>query len=134
VHPNVRDMLRYISRERNWVLHDRDPVTNWTKGRVTLLGDSAHPTLQYMAQGANMAIEDAVVLADKVAAAGQDYHAAFLAYQAERMNRSARVVLTSRFFGEYLHVGGGARELRNQLARGRDTDNCWEVDWLYRGI
>ncbi len=134
VHPRVHDMLGYISRERNWVLHDRDPVTNWTKGRVTLLGDAAHPTLQYMAQGANMAIEDAVVLADKVAAAGGDYHGAFLAYQAERMNRSARVVLTSRFFGDFIHVGGGARLLRNDLLRQRDPENPWEVDWLCKGI
>jgi salicylate hydroxylase len=133
-HPSVRDNLRYVSRERNWVLHDRDPATNWTDGRVTLLGDAAHPTLQYLAQGAQMAIEDGVVLAEKVAAAGEDYHRAFLAYQRERMNRSARVVLSSRFFGEYIHVDGGARELRNELARGRDPDNPWEVDWLYRGI
>ena len=62
-HPAVRDNLRYVSRERNWVLHDRDPATNWTDGRVTLLGDAAHPTLQYLAQGAQMAIEDGVVLA-----------------------------------------------------------------------
>ena len=133
-HPSVRDNLRYVSRERNWVLHDRDPATNWTEGRVTLLGDAAHPTLQYLAQGAQMAIEDGVVLAEKVAAAGEDYSRAFLAYQRERMNRSARVVLSSRFFGEYIHVDGGARELRNELARGRDPDNPWEVDWLYRGI
>ena len=133
-HPGVRDNLRYVSRERNWVLHDRDPVTNWTSGRVTLLGDAAHPTLQYLAQGAQMAIEDAVVLAEKVAAAGKDYHRAFLAYQGERMNRSARVVLTSRFFGEVLHSDGGARELRNSLAAARDPHNPWEVDWLYRGI
>ncbi|MEW6690210.1 MAG: FAD-dependent monooxygenase [Pseudomonadota bacterium] len=133
-HPGVRDMLRYVSRERNWVLHDRDPVTNWTRGRVTLLGDAAHPTLQYLAQGAQMAIEDAVVLAEKVAAAGEDYNRAFLAYQRERMNRSARVVLSSRFFGEWFHVDGGARELRNELARGRDPENPWEADWLYRGI
>ncbi|MSQ87832.1 MAG: FAD-binding protein [Betaproteobacteria bacterium] len=134
MHPGVRDSLRYISRERNWVLHDREPVTNWTDGRVTLLGDAAHPTLQYLAQGAQMAIEDAVVLAEKVAAAGEDYPRAFLAYQRERMNRSARVVLSSRFFGEYIHLDGGARELRNELARGRDPDLPWEVDWLYRGI
>ena len=133
-HPKVREMLRYVSRERNWVLHDRDPVTNWTQGRVTLLGDAAHPTLQYLAQGAQMAIEDAVVLAEKVAAAGEDLNRAFLAYQRDRKNRSARVVLSSRFFGEYIHVGGGARELRNELARGRDPDHCWEADWLYRGI
>jgi len=133
-HPSVRDNLRYVSRERNWVLHDRDPATNWTDGRVTLLGDAAHPTLQYLAQGAQMAIEDGVVLAEKVAAAGEDYNRAFLAYQRERMNRTARVVLSSRFFGEYIHVDGGARALRNELARGRDPDNPWEVDWLYKGI
>jgi 3-hydroxybenzoate 6-monooxygenase len=133
-HPGVRDNLRYVSRERNWVLHDRDPATNWTNGRVTLLGDAAHPTLQYLAQGAQMAIEDGVVLAEKVAAAGEDYNRAFLAYQSERMNRTARVVLSSRFFGEYIHVDGGARVLRNELARGRDVDNPWEVDWLYKGI
>jgi 2-polyprenyl-6-methoxyphenol hydroxylase-like FAD-dependent oxidoreductase len=133
-HPGVRDNLRYVSRERNWVLHDREPATNWTRGNVTLLGDAAHPTLQYLAQGAQMAIEDGVVLAEKVAAAGEDYNRAFLAYQRERMNRSARVVLSSRFFGEYIHVDGGARELRNELARGRDPDNPWEVDWLYKGI
>ena len=130
----VRDNLRYVSRDRNWILHDRDPVTNWSKGRATLLGDAAHPTLQYLAQGANMAIEDGVVLAEKVAAAGDDYGRAFLAYQRERMNRSARVVLSSHFFGEYFHAGGGARELRNELARRRDPDNPWEADWLYRGI
>ncbi|HSC96187.1 MAG TPA: FAD-dependent monooxygenase [Burkholderiales bacterium] len=132
--PRVRDMLRYFARDRNWVLHDREPVTNWSRGRATLLGDAAHPTLQYLAQGANMAIEDGVVLAEKVAAAGDDFGRAFLAYQRERMNRTARVVLSSRFFGEYIHADGGARELRNELARRRDPDNPWEVDWLYRGI
>jgi 2-polyprenyl-6-methoxyphenol hydroxylase-like FAD-dependent oxidoreductase len=133
-HPSVRDNLRYVSRERNWVLHDREPATRWTQERVTLLGDAAHPTLQYLAQGAQMAIEDGVVLAEKVAAGGQDYARAFLAYEHERKNRTARVVLTSRFFGEFLHVDGGARELRNELARGRDPDHPWEVDWLYKGI
>jgi len=132
--PRVRDMLRYISRDRNWVLHDRDPVANWTKGRVTLLGDAAHPTLQYLAQGACMAIEDAVVLAAEVARHGDDFNAAFLAYQAQRMNRTARVVLSARFFGTYIHAGGGARMLRNALLAQRGRDESWEFDWLYRGI
>ena len=132
--PRVRDMLRYFGRDRNWVLHDRDPVTNWTRGRVTLLGDAAHPTLQYLAQGANMAVEDAVVIAEKIAASDGNYGRAFVAYQGERMNRTARVTLSSRFFGDYIHADGGARELRNELARRRDPDNPWEVDWLYRGI
>ena len=134
VHQGVRDNLRYVSRERNWVLHDREPAANWTLGRVTLLGDAAHPTLQYLAQGAQMAIEDGVVLAEKVAAAGEDYSRAFMAYQRERLSRTARVVLSSRFFGEWFHVGGGARELRNELALRRDPDNPWEADWLYKGI
>jgi salicylate hydroxylase len=132
--PRVRDMLRYISRERNWVLHDRDPVTNWTQGSVTLLGDAAHPTLQYLAQGACMAIEDAAVLATEVARHGDDYNAAFLAYQQQRMNRTARVVLSARFFGDYIHAGGGARMLRNELLAQRSPDDPWEADWLYRGI
>ena len=130
----VRDNLRYVSRERNWALHDRDPVTNWTLGRVTLLGDAAHPTLQYLAQGAQMAIEDGVVLAEKVAAAGDDFNRAFNAYQSERMNRTARVVLSSRFFGEWFHADAGARELRNELGRARSPENPWEADWLYKGI
>jgi salicylate hydroxylase len=132
--PHVRDMLRYVSRERNWVLHDREPATNWSKGHVTLLGDAAHPTLQYLAQGAQMAIEDAVVLAEKVAASGGRIEEAFVAYQSERMNRSARVVLSSRFFGEVFHVDSGARMLRNDLLRRRSPEDFWEFDWLYKGI
>jgi len=132
--PQVREMLRYISRERNWVLHDREPVTNWTKGNVTLLGDAAHPTLQYLAQGACMAIEDALVLAAEVARHGDDFNAAFLAYQAQRMNRTARVVLSARFFGHVIHASGGARQLRNELLARRDPDAPWEADWLYKGI
>ena len=132
--PRVRDMLKYISLERNWVLHDRDPVTNWTKGRTTLLGDAAHPTLQYLAQGACMAFEDGLVLASEVARHGDDFNAAFLAYQGRRMNRTARVVLSARFFAEVCHAGGGARLLRNELLGKRSPDDPWEADWLYRGV
>jgi salicylate hydroxylase len=132
--PRVRDMLKYLSLERNWVLHDRDPVTHWTQGRATLLGDAAHPTLQYLAQGACMAFEDAVVLADEVGRHGDDCGAAFVAYQQRRLSRTARVVLSARFFGEWVHAGGGARLLRNELAAGRNPDVPWEIDWLYKGI
>ena len=81
-----------------------------------------------------MAIEDAVVLAEKLSAAGEDCQRGFVAYQRERMNRTARVVLSSRFFGEWFHVDAGARQLRNELARRRDPEDPWEADWLYRGI
>jgi 3-hydroxybenzoate 6-monooxygenase len=132
--PLVRDMLRYVSRDRHWELHDREPVTNWTRGHVTLLGDAAHPTLQYLAQGACMAIEDAMVLAEEVARHGEDYNGAFNAYQQQRLNRTARVVLTARIFGHVCHAGGGARALRNELLAGRAPDNPWEIAWLYQGI
>jgi 2-polyprenyl-6-methoxyphenol hydroxylase-like FAD-dependent oxidoreductase len=132
--PLVRDMLRYVSRDRHWELHDREPVTNWTRGHVTLLGDAAHPTLQYLAQGACMAIEDAMVLAEEVARHGEDYNGAFNAYQQQRLNRTARVVLTARIFGHVCHAGGGARALRNDLLAGRAADNPWEIAWLYQGI
>jgi salicylate hydroxylase len=130
-------MLDYVGKDRNWVLHDRPPVSNWTKGNVTLLGDAAHPMLQYLAQGACMAIEDAVVLGAKVGAEHlneTDFNRAFLAYQQERFYRTARVQITARVFGDIIHADGGARELRNHLCAQRDPDFPHEVDWLYRGI
>jgi 3-hydroxybenzoate 6-monooxygenase len=132
--PRVRQMLDYVGTDRNWVLHDRPPVASWTKGNVTLLGDAAHPMLQYLAQGACMAIEDAVVLGAKVGAHASDLNGAFLAYEQERFYRTARVQITARVFGDILHADGGARELRNHLCAQRDPDTPHEIDWLYRGI
>jgi salicylate hydroxylase len=116
------------------VLNDRDPVPGWTRGKVTLLGDAAHPTLQYLAQGACMAIEDAVVLAAKLAQTGSDVNDALTAYEKERYLRTARVQITARIFGDIIHCGGGARDLRNHLLEQRAPGSSWEVDWLYRGI
>ncbi len=132
--PHVRDMLSYVGTDKNWVLHDREPMPGWTRGNVTLLGDAGHPTLQYLAQGACMAIEDAVVLSGKLEQAGADVNAALLAYERERYLRTARVTITSRIFGDIIHCRGAARDLRNHLLEGRDPENPWEVDWLYRGI
>ena len=133
--PQVREMLSYVGTDKNWALHDRDPVPGWTRGKVTLLGDAAHPTLQYLAQGACMAIEDAVVLSKTLAAAGNgEINAALTAYEKERYLRAIRVPITARIFGEILHCDGGARDLRNHLLAQRTPENFWEVDWLYRGI
>jgi 3-hydroxybenzoate 6-monooxygenase len=131
VRGNLED---FINTGRNWPMFDRMPAPNWTRGNVTLLGDAAHPTLQYLAQGACQAIEDAVVLADKVEHAGTDFNPAFIAYQTERYLRTTRVVLTSRFFGHVCHASGGARDLRNHLMRMRTPETFFEVDWIYKGI
>jgi salicylate hydroxylase len=65
-HPIVRSLFDLMDLQRSWIISDRDPIRHWSKGRVTLLGDAAHPALQSMAQGACMAIEDGVCLADRV--------------------------------------------------------------------
>jgi salicylate hydroxylase len=132
--PEVQHVMRYLSYERKWTLYDLAPADNWTQGKVTLLGDAAHATLQYMAQGAIMAMEDSLVLAAELTQHGDDINAAFLAYQGKRMNRTARVVTSARIFGSICHASAGSRLLRNELARQRDPNFPWEVDWLYRGI
>lgn len=133
--PRVREQLKYVGRDRNWMLYDRDPIVNWTQGRATLLGDAAHPTLQYLAQGAGMSIEDAVVLAEKVATSSGDYERAFLGYQQDRALRTARVVLTSRWFGHFMHSPIlAARQIATQFMQARAPDSYHEIGWLYGGI
>ena len=132
--PYVRDALKFISPDRAWAMCDRDPHSGWTQGKVTLLGDAAHPTLQYLAQGACMAMEDGVVLAAKLAKRERPINESLQLYESERYLRAARITLTSRFFGHVCHAGGGARDLRNHLAGQRGAENFFEVDWIYRGI
>ncbi len=130
----VRALLAKIESWRMWVLCDREPVKDWSRGRVTLLGDAAHPMLQYLAQGACMAIEDAVCLADALCDSRCDVPAALAAYQEARYLRTGRVQLTARLFGEVLHASGVARELRNLMLAGRDPQQSREsMAWLYDG-
>src|SRR5690606_17815007 len=90
--------------------------------------------LQYLAQGAIMAMEDALVLAEELERQPSNINAAFLEYQGRRLNRTARVVTTARLFGAIMHASAGERLLRNELARKRDVLIPWELDWLYRGL
>ena len=134
VGPRPMSLVTKITQWRMWVLCDRAPIKNWSQGRVTLLGDAAHPMLQYFAQGACMAVEDAVCLADKVEAADGDFAAAFPAYQQERYLRTARVQLMARFLGDVYHAGGVERDLRNQLLGARTPEKAYEgLAWLYGG-
>ncbi len=132
--PEIRERLKYLSLDKNWRLHELLSATNWTDGNVTLLGDAAHSTLQFLAQGAIMALEDAVVLAHEVSQRPEDVHEAFIRYQNQRLNRTARVVTTAKLFGTIMHASGGERLLRNELAKGREESIPWELDWLYRGV
>jgi 3-hydroxybenzoate 6-monooxygenase len=133
--PEVLRMLERIETWRMWVLCDREPVKDWCKGRVTLLGDAAHPMLQYLAQGAAMATEDAVCLAEKAAAQPDDLPAAFQAFVQHRYLRTARVQIMARIYGDFYHARGPAAELRNQMLSSRTPEQSYDgVAWLYGGM
>ena len=128
----VRLLLGKIESWRMWVLCDRPPIKEWSRGRVTLLGDAAHPMLQYLAQGACMAVEDAVCLANKVEELQGDFATAFKAYQAARYLRTGRVQIMARVYGEFYHASGVARELRNMMLGARTPEQAFEsMEWLY---
>ncbi|MBM9467767.1 FAD-dependent monooxygenase [Nakamurella leprariae] len=129
--PEVRQATTRLWRDRRWPMYDRNPTTNWGSGRVTLTGDAAHPMLQYLAQGACQALEDASALERHAAGAPGDWPATFAAFAGERQPRTARVQTTARTWGEVWHVDGVARLLRNELLRHRDTASYAYLDWLY---
>ena len=134
--PLPKSILEKSDGWRRWVLGDRDPVPNWTQGNVTLLGDAAHPTHQYFAQGAVMALEDAVELMRQMQAAkaaGGDFNRAFIAYQDRRITRTARIVLSSRAIGQYFyHPAGVERLVRNQILGTKSQDDFHRgLDWIY---
>lgn len=132
--PEVLRMLERIETWRMWVLCDREPVKEWCKGRAVLLGDAAHPMLQYLAQGACMATEDAVCLAEQVAATPDNLPAAFQAYVQQRYLRTARVQIMARVYGDFYHARGPTAELRNQMLSPRTPEESYDgIAWLYGG-
>ena len=128
---SVRKALVRVKRDRRWPLYDRPASDNWTCHCITLLGDSAHPMLQHIAQGACQALEDAVCLADMLASYQGDVSKAFLAYQTVRIPRTARVQRTARLFGDIIHSDGVTALLRNALLSGRAPDDFTYTDWFY---
>jgi 3-hydroxybenzoate 6-monooxygenase len=133
--PQVKELLGRIETWKMWVLCDREPVKNWSDRRVTLLGDAAHPMLQYLAQGAGQAIEDAVVLGEALRFTGNDVEQAFQKYQQSRYLRTGRVQLTARFYGDIYHASGVQRELRNRMFQsGRESAGFAGLKWMYDGI
>jgi len=131
-HPTMKALLAMLDLSRRQAVGDRDPIRHWHKGRVVLLGDAAHPTLQSLAQGACMAIEDGQSLADCIISANGDYEAAFHRYENVRAVRTARVTLESRHLWDIYHSDGIAREAYWQMLGERseaDTFQC--LAWLY---
>jgi salicylate hydroxylase len=134
-HPVMKSLLEKMDLSRRWVIADRDPVRHWSEGRVTMLGDAAHPALQTFAQGACMAIEDAVCLADLVGQANGDFAAAFKRYEAVRVVRTARVVLEGRRLWQGYHAEGIDRDVWLQSFSERSEQEVMAcLAWLYDGI
>src|SRR6266566_141493 len=135
VHPRAQDIIRHGMDWKLWVLCDRNPVDKWIDGRVALLGDAAHPTLQYLAQGAGMAMEDSVCLAHMVSQYPEDHAAALERYRAQRFPRTAKVQLLSRAIGEHIyHPAGEHARLRNAIMRAKTSEDYYnDLAWLYGG-
>jgi len=98
-----------------WALYDRDPIPRWTRGRVTVLGDAAHPMLPYLGQGACQAIEDGAVLAAALAAEASDPVTGLARYERTRRPRASRVVLASRERGLSNHLASRWATWRRDL-------------------
>ncbi len=96
-HPRISDLLKAAPKDKvfKWALYDRDPLDQWTKGRVTLIGDAAHPMLPFMGMGAAMGIEDGVVIGRTFGLAS-DIDEALSRYEAARKERANSVLLNSR--------------------------------------
>jgi salicylate hydroxylase len=107
-HPEARALLDACDSVTKSALYVRDPLPVWSRGAVTLLGDACHPMVPFMAQGACMAIEDAVVLGNAMAGIGRpDVGVALKRYEDARKERTARVQIGSRG-NEWLRDGGNA--------------------------
>jgi len=127
-----RQLLDKPTSWKRWSTADRAPVERWGTGRATLLGDAAHPMLQYLAQGACIALEDAVTLREAIRACDRDLEAAFRLYESKRLVRTARVVISSREMGRIYHAKGIERLVRNSLWVGRTPERYYDaLEWLY---
>ena len=129
----IMSLMRVPKVFRRWNLRFREPVGNWTQGSVTLLGDAAHPMIQYYAQGACMAMEDGVCLAVMAERNNGDFAKAFKEYQDLRLARTARVQLSAQMLGRIYHAGGVERLVRNDMYRGQKPQSYYDaLEWIYQ--
>ena len=136
-HPALTELYPCSTRWYKWALYDRDPLERWSKGRATLLGDSAHAMLPYLGQGAAMAIEDGCVLAAMIARHPGELGAALAAYERLRAPRATGAVLGSRARAKENHLASPWARLKRDVKfalrerfGGRDN-TAFQAGWLY---
>lgn len=126
--PVVQHIISHVDTTFRWGLYDREPLAHWSNGRLTLLGDAAHPMLPHMGQGANQSIEDAVALATVLEVTDHaDIPAALLRYESLRRGRAAQVQANSRN-GGLVYDSGDSPE-RDEKLRGTVADLLWSLDY-----
>jgi salicylate hydroxylase len=128
----LRTLVEAADTWRRWPLFLRPELARWTRGRVALLGDAAHPMTPFLAQGAAQAIEDAAALGDALADS-DSLETALEAYQSARLARATQVQRGSRRQGDFVHLSGPAalaRDLSIRLLGGRGM--LARNSWLYR--
>jgi salicylate hydroxylase len=128
--PRLEALVAGATEVGRWALLDRDPIDSWTSGRLTLLGDAAHPMFPFFAQGAGQAIEDAAALAVCLADRGTTVADALARYEAVRAPRTARVQLASRGRRGHHHLPDGPEQRARDAAFAAD-DPLAHNAWLY---
>ncbi|MCF6199213.1 MAG: FAD-dependent monooxygenase [Hyphomicrobiaceae bacterium] len=131
-HKSPRDFLNGITGWQKWALHALAPIPCWSQGRVTLLGDAAHPPIPFLAQGGVMALEDAFVLAQQLDHYGEDHASAFQQYESLRRKRAYKVMKTAHKLGKIYHMKGFLRLARNTVLKAKQPEKLLSsYDWLY---
>ena len=135
-HDSLITLFKATERCYKWAILDRDPLPSWSEGRITLLGDAAHPMSPFLAQGGAMAMEDGFVLAEVLARNPGDVPAALKRYEAIRKGRATRVQLSSRERAEICQVSSPLAQMKRDL---QYLFNQWfnpgaaiqKADWIY---
>ncbi|WP_256794609.1 FAD-dependent oxidoreductase [Terrabacter sp. Ter38] len=126
----VQQAGRYLNRDIRWPMYDREPISTWTQGAVTLIGDAAHPMLQYLAQGGAQSLDDSLALVEAMVSE-PSAHAAFRRYEAQRAAHTGTVQRLARVAGELFHIDGVGRALRNAAFADHDPTDYTSLDWMF---
>lgn len=130
-HPDVTRLIGAAETVSRWALHDRESIDRLSSGRVAVIGDAAHPMLPFQAQGANQAIEDAMVLAACLAEAGPDgLNAALRRYEQIRLPRTTRIQQQSRANTQTFHLADGD-EQRHRDTSAQTSSGLDQHEWLF---
>jgi salicylate hydroxylase len=135
-HPSIGTLISKTTELYKWAVFERDPLPRWTSGRVTLLGDSSHPMLPYLAQGACMAMEDAYVLAAALSQPSTSVTQALKNYERLRLPRTARVQLASRARGPINNTTSPLQRLGRDVGYAlqkliNPSRHTYKVEWIY---